>query len=107
MRYARAKDKELHDVLTCIRHHVPLDRAGRLLAAQRERHFQGAAEMAELFADLPEAVAAPSELAARLDFTLADLGYRFPEYPLPPGETPVLAPAPARPGTAPARASGR
>ena len=27
-------------------------------------------------------------LAARLDFTLADLGYRFPEYPLPPGETP-------------------
>ena len=29
-----------------------------------------------------------SELAARLDFTLADLGYRFPEYPLPPGETP-------------------
>ena len=31
---------------------------------------------------------APSELAERLDFTLADLGYRFPDYPLPPGETP-------------------
>ncbi len=88
VRYARAKDKELHDVLTAVRSHVPLDRAGRLLAAQRERHFRGAAEMAELFADLPEAVAASSELAARLDFTLADLGYRFPEYPLPPGETP-------------------
>ena len=88
VRYARAKDKELHDVLTAVRNHVPLDRAGRLLAAQRERHFKGAAEMAELFADLPEALAAPSELAARLDFTLADLGYRFPEYPLPPGETP-------------------
>ena len=88
VRYARAKDKELHDVLTAVRNHVPLDRAGRLLAAQRERHFKGAAEMAELFADLPEAVAAPAELAARLDFTLADLGYRFPEYPLPPGETP-------------------
>ena len=88
VRYARAKDKELHDVLTAVRNHVPLDGAGRLLAAQRERHFKGAAEMAELFADLPEAVAAPSELAARLDFTLADLGYRFPEYPLPPGETP-------------------
>ena len=88
VRYARAKDKELHDVLTAVRNHVPLDRAGRLLAAQRERHFKGAAEMAELFADLPEALAAPAELAARLDFTLADLGYRFPEYPLPPGETP-------------------
>jgi error-prone DNA polymerase len=88
VRYARAKDKELHDVLTSVRNHVTLDQAGRLLAAQRERHFKGAAEMAQLFADLPEALATSSELAARLDFTLADLGYRFPEYPLPEGETP-------------------
>lgn len=88
VRYARAKDKELHDVMTCIRNHTALDGAGRLLAAQRERHFKGAPEMAELFADLPEAVAASSELPRRLDFTLADLGYRFPDYPLPPGETP-------------------
>ena len=88
VRYARRKDKELHDVLTCIRHHTTLDGAGRLLAAQRERHFKGAAEMAELFADLPEALDAAVELSRRLDFTLADLGYRFPDYPLPPGETP-------------------
>jgi error-prone DNA polymerase len=88
VRYARGKDKELHDVLTAIRNHVPLDAAGRLLAAQRERHFKDAGQMRELFADLPQAVEAPAELAARLDFTLADLGYRFPEYPLPPGETP-------------------
>ena len=43
----------------------------------------------ELFADLPGgARRAPSSSRARLDFTLADLGYRFPDYPLPPGETP-------------------
>ncbi len=88
VRYARTKDKELHDVLTSIRNHVTLDRAGRLLAAQRERHFRGSAAMRELFADRPDAVDAAAELARRLDFTLADLGYRFPEYPLPPGETP-------------------
>ena len=88
VRYARAKDKELHDVLTCIRRHTTLDAAGSLLAAQRERHFRGAAAMVELFADLPEALAASVELSQRLDFTLADLGYRFPAYPLPPGETP-------------------
>ena len=88
VRYARARDKELHDVLTATRNHVPLDAAGRLLAAERERHFKGSSEMRELFADLPEAVDAAGDLAARLDFTLADLGYRFPEYPLPPGETP-------------------
>ena len=88
VRYARPKDKELHDVLTSIRNHVPLDRAGRLLAAQRGRHFKDGAAMRALFADLPGAVDAAPELAARLDFTLADIGYRFPEYPLPPGETP-------------------
>jgi error-prone DNA polymerase len=44
--------------------------------------------MESLFADLPAALAGARELAARLDFTLADLGYRFPDFPLPPGETP-------------------
>jgi len=87
VRYARAKDKELHDVLTCIRHHTTLDRAGELLAAERERQVKDAAEMSELFADLPEALDAAWELSQRLDFTLADLGYRFPDYPLPQGET--------------------
>ncbi|MEA2693438.1 MAG: error-prone polymerase [Acidobacteriota bacterium] len=88
VRYARRDDKPLHDVLTCIRHHTDLDNAGSRLAAHRERHLKSAAEMGRLFADLPQALAASGELAARLDFTLADLGYRFPEYPLPPGETP-------------------
>lgn len=87
VRYAKAEDKPLHDVLTCIKHHTTLDAAGRLLAAHRERHLKSAAEMARQFKDLPEAVTASAELAERLDFTLADLGYRFPDYPLPPGET--------------------
>src|SRR6202521_557778 len=89
VRYARTGDKALQDVLTAIRCHTTLDAAGRLLECHRERHLKGAAEMGRLFADLPEAIAATGELAGRLDFTLADLGYRFPAYPLPPGETPA------------------
>ena len=89
VRYARPKDKELLDVLTCIRNGTSLDRAGRLLAANRERCIKSAAEMSELFADLPQAIDATVELSRRLDFTLANLGYRFPDYPLPPGETPI------------------
>ena len=89
VRYALAEDKPLHDVLTAVRHHTTLDKAGRLLAAHRERHLKSAAEMAALFPDLPEALTASAELAEKLDFTLADLGYRFPESPLPPGETPA------------------
>jgi error-prone DNA polymerase len=88
VRYARTSDKPLHDVMTAIRCHTPLDAAGRLLAAQRERHFKTADEMARLFSDLPEAIVGSWELGQELDFTLANLGYRFPDYPLPPGETP-------------------
>ncbi len=89
VRYARPEDKPLHDVLTAIRHHTTLDEGGRLLASHRERHFKSAAEMSRLFADLPEALAHSAQLASELDFTLDGLGYRFPDYPLPPGETPA------------------
>jgi error-prone DNA polymerase len=88
VRYARPEDKDLHDILTALRHHTHLDAAGRLLTAHRERHFKTATEMTELFADLPQTLSASTELAEQLDFTLANLGYQFPDYPLPAGETP-------------------
>jgi error-prone DNA polymerase len=87
IRYARKQDKELHDVLTCIREGQHLDKAGKLLGVNRERHLKGAAEMARLFRDVPQALDGAWELANTLDFTLADLGYQFPDYPLPAGET--------------------
>ena len=43
--------------------------------------------MEKLFADLPEAIANTNEVSSRLEFTLADLGYEFPRYPVPEGET--------------------
>ncbi|MCG8462534.1 MAG: error-prone DNA polymerase, partial [Holophagales bacterium] len=89
VRYARPRDKPLHDVLTCARAYTRIDEAGALLGINRERHLKGAAEMTELFADLPGALRASAELAEELDFTLADLGYRFPDFPLPAGETPA------------------
>ena len=79
--------REALDVLTCVRNHVPLATAGRLLAMNNERHLKSAAEMSRLFADLPDAIANTREISARLDFTLADLGYEFPRYPVPEGET--------------------
>ncbi|MGZ7032876.1 MAG: DNA polymerase III subunit alpha, partial [Thermoanaerobaculia bacterium] len=87
VRYARPQDKELHDILTCIREGTHVDNAGRLLGVNRERHIKSAEEMCALFSDVPEAIDGAWELARTLDFTLADLGYQFPDYPLPPGET--------------------
>src|SRR5207253_370995 len=87
VRYARPEDKELHDIVTCIREGQHIDNAGRLLGANRERFVKSADEMSALFADIPHAISNAWELAGTLDFTLADLGYQFPDYPLPPGET--------------------
>jgi error-prone DNA polymerase len=87
VRHATAADRELADVLTCIRTHNTLETAGRLLARNSERHIKSAAEMQQMFADLPEAIAATEEIFSRLEFTLADLGYEFPRYPVPDGET--------------------
>ena len=89
VKYARPEDKELHDVLTCIREGVSVETAGRLLGVNRERHVKGAAEMSALFRDLPQAIDHAWELSQTLEFTLANLGYRFPDYPLPPGESPM------------------
>src|ERR1035441_7620821 len=85
--YAVPAQRELLDVFTCIRNKVTLATAGRLLEPNSERHVKTPAEMARLFADLPEAIANTREISARLEFTLADLGYEFPRYPVPEGQT--------------------
>jgi len=82
-------DRPLLDTLTCIKHGTTIDRAGRLLARNSERFLKPGREMERLFADCPSAVANTGELALRLGFTLKHLGYRFPDYPLPTGQTPI------------------
>src|SRR5215216_4583850 len=79
--------RQVSDVFTCIRNHVRLETAGRLLAQNSERYLKSGATMQKLFADLPEAIANTSELSSRLKFTLEDLGYEFPRYPTRAGET--------------------
>jgi error-prone DNA polymerase len=85
--HATAAERHVCDVFTCIREHTTLDKAGRKLARNDERRLKSAAEMAALFADLPEAVENTTRLAARLEYTLADLGYRFPDFPVQAGES--------------------
>ena len=85
--YAAEKNRELCDAFTAIRHHRTLSTAGRLLARNSERHLKSPQEMQQLFADLPEAIANTCELSSRLEFSLNDLGYEFPRYPVPEGET--------------------
>jgi error-prone DNA polymerase len=85
--YANSQERELCDVFTAIRNHCTLATAGRLLARNSERHLKSPQQMQQLFADLPEALANTVELSSRLEFTLEHLGYEFPKYPVPEGET--------------------
>ncbi len=87
MRHALAEERELFDALTAVHHKTTVMEAGQLLARNAERYLKAPRMMARLFAEVPAAVAETAELSKRLDFTLADLGYEFPRYPLPAGET--------------------
>jgi len=87
VRFAEPSDRPLFDVLTCVRNKTTLDAAGRKLARNAERYLKSPKAMAELFADRPGALAGTRALADRLQYTMADLGYRFPKYPVPDGET--------------------
>src|SRR6266581_3703513 len=87
VQYAKPYGREVLDVFTCIREHTHLDAAGKLLSQNAERHLKSDREMREIFADLPEAIENTSCLAERLTFSLENLGYEFPEYPVPTGHT--------------------
>ncbi|MEO8726449.1 MAG: error-prone DNA polymerase [Acidobacteriaceae bacterium] len=87
VRYATPYDREVLDLFAAIRHHTDLDHAGRLLTLNSQRYVRPAREMAALFRDVPLAIENTVELSSRLTFELSDLGYEFPRYPVPDGET--------------------
>lgn len=87
VRFAEFSDRPMYDVLTCIRHKTTLDQAGQRLHRNAERYLKPPMMMEKLFLDLPDLIGTTHELANRLGYTMVDLGYRFPDYPVPPEET--------------------
>jgi len=85
--YATPDRRTTFDVFTCARNHTHLDAAGRLLEPNMERHLKPTAAMRELFPDLPHAVANTVAVGNEIEFTLENLGYQFPRFPVPQGET--------------------
>lgn len=87
--YAKAADRPLHDVVTCIREGTTLRQVGKRLAANAERHLKHGHEMARLFRDHPEAMRAWRDVLERIGFDLKDLKYEYPHEPVPLGWKPM------------------
>ena len=85
--YHHPARRPLQDVLTCIREKTTIETIGKRLEANAERHLKPAQEMARLFRELPEAIAETMRFAGRIDFSLDQLKYQYPDEPVPPGKT--------------------
>lgn len=79
--------RPLQDVLTCIREKTTIEAVGRKLEANAERFLKTPREMARLFRDFPGAIAETMRFADRIDFSLDQLKYQYPDEPVPPGKT--------------------
>ncbi len=84
--HSRAR-RPLQDVLTCIRHGVTLATAGRRLRGNAEHALLSPHQFARRWADDPAARERSLEIAARCDFSLSELRYRYPSERLPDGST--------------------
>jgi error-prone DNA polymerase len=86
--YHAPQRRSLQDVVTCIREKCTIREAGFRLEKNAERHLKSAEEMARLFAVCPQAIERTIEIAETCNFSLDELGYEYPEEPIPPGKTP-------------------
>ncbi|WP_077279180.1 DNA polymerase III subunit alpha [Thioalkalivibrio denitrificans] len=77
--------RALQDVLTAIRHRVPLCEAGSRLFANGERHLRPREDLARLYR--PEWMAESAAVAGRCRFSLDELRYTYPVDDVPPGES--------------------
>ncbi len=86
--YHDAARRPLSDIVTAIRHHVRVSDAGYLLNANAERHLKPVADMERIFRDFPYALANSIAFTKRLNFSLDELRYQYPDEGIP-GESPA------------------
>ena len=78
--YAERHNRLMADAFTCLREKHTLDDAGTLLEMNSERFLKSPAELARLFKKYPESVQHAYDLSGQCDFSLENLGYKFPSY---------------------------
>ncbi|HET9694291.1 MAG TPA: DNA polymerase III subunit alpha [Steroidobacteraceae bacterium] len=114
VRFVRPDDFEAHEARVCIHDGTLLADAARPRRYSEEQYLRSPEQMAQVFADIPEALENSVEIARRLNLEIKLGKPSLPAYPVPPGQTteehlreqartglerrwPVLARAPGRP----------
>ena len=87
VRFLSSADFEAHEARVCIHEGTQLGDPSRPRRYTPQQYLRSPAEMAELFADLPEALANSVQIARRCSLLLQLGESRLPEYPVPAGET--------------------
>ncbi|NBY16106.1 MAG: PHP domain-containing protein, partial [Betaproteobacteria bacterium] len=87
VRIHRRSRKPLLDVLTSVRHRIPLDALGFRLDANAECHLRGRLRLAQQYPT--ELLEETLEIAARCRFSLDELRYEYPDEIVPAGHTPA------------------
>ncbi len=83
VQFLAEQDYEAHEARVCIAEGEILGNARRVRRFTREQYFKSSAQMAQLFADVPSALANTLEIARRCNLTL-ELGKpMLPNYPTP------------------------
>ncbi|MBI4534398.1 MAG: DNA polymerase III subunit alpha, partial [Candidatus Melainabacteria bacterium] len=81
--YATPNKRIIHDVLTCLRHEVTLQTAGRRLRPNAHWYMKSSKEIAYLWRHTPEGVTNTQLVAERCQFRLGLLKPSLPSFPLP------------------------
>jgi len=87
VRFLDRDDFEAHEARVCIATGRVLDDPKRPREFSAEQYLKSPAQMAELFADVPEALENTVELAKRCNLELSLGTYHLPEFPVPAGHT--------------------
>ena len=85
--YLRADDAEAHDILLCIQTASCVDDAKRMRFTSNDLYYRSPEEMAQAFADVPQALENTCRIADQIELTLKFGEYHFPVYKAPPGKS--------------------
>jgi len=87
--YHAPERHRLQDALVAIQHNKTLDETHRERRSNANFYLKSAVQMKALFRGHPDAIRNTVRIAERCTFNLKeDLGYRFPDHPVPDGHTP-------------------